>query len=253
MNNEEKMLNILLDLKKNFQAVALKAEFESEEITNEELLFLKDLSTKATVDLSAKISGCGSVRDLFELKKAKINTIIAPMIETKYSLEKFVKTAKEVFSDEKLNLIINIETKEGIKNIDDIISLADFKYIKGITLGRSDLVCSLKGNNVNSIEIFDIAKNLSLKAKQNNKDFLLGGKVDDKSTPFFLNIPYLTHFETRKIVFSSSALKNKNINEGILKALEFEILYLENKKEKNPLDEKRIECLKEKIKAFAFK
>ena len=34
MNNEEKMLNILLDLKKNFQAVALKAEFESEEITN---------------------------------------------------------------------------------------------------------------------------------------------------------------------------------------------------------------------------
>lgn len=253
MNNEEKMLNILLDLKKNFQAVALKAEFESEEITNEELLFLKDLSTKATLDLSAKISGCGSVRDLFELKKAKINTIIAPMIETKYSLEKFVKTAKEVFSDEKLNLIINIETKEGIKNIDDIISSADFKYIKGITLGRSDLVCSLESDDVNSAEIFDIAKNLSLKAKQNNKDFLLGGKVDDKSTPFFLNIPYLTHFETRKIVFSSSALKNKNINEGILKALEFEILYLENKKEKNPLDEKRIECLKEKIKTFAFK
>ena len=257
MNNKEKMLNILLDLKNNYHITALKAEFESEDITFEELLFLKNLSAKASIDLCVKISGCGSVRDLFELKKAKINTIIAPMIESKYSLEKFISTSKEIFSDkefEKLNLIINIETKEGIKNTDNIFSSSGFKDIKGITLGRSDLASSLNlgKNEINSLKIFEIAKELSAIIKKTGKSFLLGGKVDDKSVSFFQKMPYLTHFETRKIIFSSSALKTKDIEKGILKALEFEILYLNNKKEKNQLDIKRIKSLENKIKTFAF-
>ena len=45
MNNEEKMLNILLDLKKNFQAVALKAEFEKLSLTESISSLQNDLNT----------------------------------------------------------------------------------------------------------------------------------------------------------------------------------------------------------------
>ena len=41
---------------------------------------------------------------------------------------------------------------------------------------------------------------------------------------------YLDRFETRKIIFSANALKIPSLKEGMLAAVNFELLWLKNKK-----------------------
>jgi hypothetical protein len=62
-----------------------------------------------------------------------------------------------------------------------------------------------------------------------------------------INNTYLTRFETRKIIFSSNALKLQNLSEGMIEAVKFELLWLKNKKSYydniSKEDDSRIEML----------
>jgi hypothetical protein len=58
---------------------------------------------------------------------------------------------------------------------------------------------------------------------------------------------YLTRYETRKIVFNADSLTQENIEEGLVQAVHFELLWLLNKREYYKIitkeDDKRIEIL----------
>ena len=60
----------------------------------------------------------------------------------------------------------------------------------------------------------------------------------------------LDRFETRKIIFSSDSIKVKNIEEGMLEAINFELNWLKNKKNYYQSiyteDDKRIKMLSER-------
>ena len=91
---EQKMISMLKDLKDNYNVVGVKTEFETETIQLQELQILKDIATEAGLELTLKISGCGSIRDICDAGTFGISSIVAPMIESVYAAKKFIKTVE---------------------------------------------------------------------------------------------------------------------------------------------------------------
>lgn len=257
---EKKMLTTLIDLKENHHVVGVKAEFEAEGTRTEEALRLKEVVTKAGLELTIKIGGCEAVKDMLEARIIGVDTIVAPMIETSYAMKKFVHASKFVFPEEERNdikFLINVETITGFNNLDEMAVSSDFENIDGIVLGRVDMTGSmgLSRDDINTEKIFDIAQEIALVTSSHNKELVIGGGVSAHSLPFFKRLPTgaLTRFETRKIIFDAqNAIKDENADKGILKAVGFELMWLRNKREFYKMiyreDEARLELLESRYK-----
>ncbi|MBO6087694.1 citrate lyase beta subunit [bacterium] len=242
--NLSKMVSILVDLRDNYHATGLKAEFEAEGTRYEDALILKYIALDVGLDFVIKLGGCGALRDMYDSEKLGANAVVAPMIESPYAVNKFINTANNVIQKD-TELWINIETKYGFDYLDEIFE-AYAKDLTGVVLGRSDLTGSLETNDVNGKEILNYAKILTEKTSQYNKKLIIGGGVSPSSIPFFKTLPEFYAFETRKVIFDTKALKNVNIENGIRKALEFELLWLKNKEEFLKEDENRIKILEQR-------
>ena len=245
------MHSILSDLKENYGVIGIKAEFEAEGATFEEIKILKDLIFNTGLDLTLKIGGCEAITDIKEAKKLGANTITAPMTETPYAMKKFVNAIHSVYTEkeaEKVKLLINVETVTGYNNFNDILFSENFKYLDGVVLGRGDMTGSigLTRKDVNSEQILNIALSMSEKMKSTDKSFYVGGGISAESLPFLKKLPYITGFQTRKVVFNSDFLNNSQAEKGILKAIDFEIMWLKYKQELSlatKQDEARINML----------
>ena len=247
----QKMVELLTDLKENHYVTGVKAEFGSEGSSFFDVEELKKLSDETGLEISLKIGGCEALRDIIDAKTLGVNNIVVPMIESSYATTKFVETVNMAF--DKLNNIktfINIETKLGIDNIEEILTKAQNIY--GIVFGRSDLLNSLGIDKtlINSNQIINYAKFVSQISKKYNKELIIGGGISLNSIPFFKSLSEnkLDKIETRKIIFNSHH-DFENLKTGIQKALDFELLWLKDKKQKSLLDNIRIETL-EKRKIF---
>jgi 4-hydroxy-2-oxoheptanedioate aldolase len=221
MNNlEKKMVSTLQDLKENHHVIGVKAEFEAEGTRMEEALRLKEVVTKAGLDLTIKIGGCEAIKDMYDARSIGVNAIVAPMIETPYAMKKYVKATKFIFPEEErkdIKFLLNIETITGFNNLGDMLVSPDFKDIAGIVLGRVDMTGSmgLTREDINIDQIFNIANVMSEKIKATKKDMVIGGGVSAQSLPFFKKLPYLSRFETRKIIFDAqTALKDNDADKG---------------------------------------
>lgn len=234
---EKKMVNTLIDLRENHHVVGIKAEFEAEGTRLEEALRLKEVVTKAGLELTIKIGGCEAIKDMYDARTIGVSAIVAPMIETPYAMKKYVQATKFVFPEEErkdIKFLINLETITGFANIKEMIESPYFEEVAGIVLGRVDMTGSmgLTRDDINSAKILDIAKVLSENMNKVNKDFVIGGGVSAHSLPFFTQLPYLSRFETRKIIFDAQkAIHDQNADKGILKAVGFELMWLKNKRE----------------------
>lgn len=257
MNSFElELVEKLTDLKENHFAVGVKAEFEDEGASTEDLLLLKQIADKAGLELSLKIGGCGAIKDLLEAKNVGAQNIIAPMIESVYALKKYCRAVNSVFSDEerkKFKFYINIETKNGLEYIDEILNSGFLAYINGIILGRTDMAESMdmSSADADSDTIFQIAQRISAMAYEQRKEFILGGSISTLSLPFLKKLPekMLNKYETRKIIFDArNALNADNTEEGIVKALEFELMWIKNRKNRNQkADYERISILESRL------
>ncbi|MBI5700626.1 citrate lyase beta subunit [Candidatus Saganbacteria bacterium] len=239
MNNlEKKMVSVLLDLKENHHVIGIKAEFEAEGTRLEEALRLKEVISKAGLDLTIKIGGCEAIKDMYDSRSIGVARIVAPMIESQYALKKYLQAAKLAFpKDERdgVSLLINIETITGSNNFDEMLKLPNISELDGIVLGRVDMTGSmgLTREDINSDKIFDVAKELLLKSKQKKLECVIGGGVSAASLPFFKKLPTgaLDRYETRKVIFKCPEALNDNADKGILKAVGFELMWLKNKRD----------------------
>jgi 4-hydroxy-2-oxoheptanedioate aldolase len=254
---EQKMVNLLVDLKNNYHVVGIKSEFEAEGTRMEEAMLLKNVISKAGLDLNIKIGGCEAIKDMFDSISLGATRIIGPMIETAYALKKFLQAAKMVYATrlDEVQLLANIETITAYENFDAMLKIPDINYLNGIVIGRVDFVGSmgLERGAINSEVILEKSLVLAKKAKKHGLTVVVGGGVSVDSIPFFKAFPakHIDRFETRKVIFGCPAAIN-NPEEAFIKAVEFELLWLKYKRDNYrgiaEEDAARIEMMEERYK-----
>ncbi len=227
----------LLELKKKFNLKGIKSEFEAEGSSFNDLARLRNITSRNKIKVYVKIGGVEAINDIYKCIELGIDGIIAPMVETKFGLSKFKESIEKLKLKKKPHLSINIETKDGVKNIDEILNLSK-NFLDNITIGRSDLSRSYfnKSLNQDSNFITKIILNIAEKSKRKGLTTTIGGGVNFLTIKNFSkmkNVNIISKIETRKVILpTNSFLKKKN---ALNSALSFEELYILYKKEINDL------------------
>ena len=228
----EEILKELSYLRDHCGCVAIKAEFEAEGSRTEELVMLADIVRRANVALTLKIGGCEAARDLDQARMFDAENIMAPMVESPYAMRKFRLTAGKVFECdvERVNWIINAETKTCHQNLDEILD-EGAGFLNTVCIGRSDLSGSLGlSKEINGQQMFDAVKDIAVRSREAGLAVTFGGKVMPESVDFVIGMsPYVDAYETRKVTFKSRADRDSILG-SIEHALRFEMLYLQLKK-----------------------
>jgi hypothetical protein len=256
---EREMVQLLQKMKELYGVIQIKAEFEAEGSRIEEMMRLKDVTTKAKLPIILKVGGAEAVTDIYNGVILGVEGIIAPMIETPYAAKKFLEVVKgyvQPDNQEDIEFAINIETGVAVDSIHDILELKEIDILSSITFGRSDFSRSigLTKQDVDSNLVYDAVEKTAKCVKAKGLAFAVGGNITSNSIEFIKKLQkqnLLTKYETRKVVFHAEAVQ-KNAIEGIQHALEFELLWLKSKKrfysKIKEEDEQRIYMLEQRLK-----
>jgi hypothetical protein len=232
INEEKKLSKILTELKNNFGLRGIKAEFEAEGSSLEDIYRLKKICARNNVKIYVKIGGVEAVRDIYDCIDIGVDGIIAPMVETGFGAKKFLDCIKKFDLKKIFHLSINIETASGHRNYNTIFDILK-NNINNITIGRTDLSASYFTKEVNpeSRVIHNVIKDIYKKNKKTNLTTTIGGSIsrktfDNYNKDFFYK--KINKNETRKVILDSKFFFRST--KALEKALEFEEHYILYKK-----------------------
>ncbi len=238
------MKNLIQNLKslKKIGVVAVKQSLEDEGASFRDIKIMRKITKAAKIRLNVKIGGCEAKNDIFFCKRINVDSIVAPMVESKYALKKFIQC---VGTKNSLSLLVNLETNLSLKNLNSMIRSKYFKFLDGIVIGRSDLAGSLdlEKKHVNSKRIFNKVRNSFKKIKKYSKKkiiFKMGGSITPESIEIINKLysdKLLHRIETRNVEIKLTKGIIKTLNKTISRAFEFELDWLKyqlvvNKKDK---------------------
>jgi HpcH/HpaI aldolase/citrate lyase family protein len=232
---EKKLYEQLCKLRDEYDLQGIKVEFEAEGSSFRDLMRLRRLTTKAGVKLYLKIGGVEAVRDIKDALEIDVDGLIAPMVESKFGAKKFYDGCKNIYGDHKIHKALNLETKNSMEQIDEILEYAHGKF-DNIIIGRSDLTASYFSDKIKPDSDFTFELLEKIGNKVNNTDLTLtvGGKIS-LNTIEIVNTRYsqlkniIQKLETRKVILPiDSFLEKEN---AVQEALRFEELYILSKKE----------------------
>ena len=259
---EKKMLEILREGREEFGVLATKAEFEAEGTRTDELLRLLEIANKAGVGMALKGGGCEAIRDMLEARQFGVGYIIAPMVETPYALSKYIAAKDKVYTAEEqedVSFLFNLETITAFNNLAPMLEIAAAQPgCDGVVFGRVDFSGSI-GTGRDGIESEEVTQAVVYAAnacRASGLDFVVGGAVSIDALANLRRIKevQLDRFETRKVVFSGSALDSPSLPKALRQAVHFELLWLLNKREYYGLmhreDQTRIEMLESRWKVL---
>lgn len=254
---EREMVSILKKLKNEYGVFQIKAEFEAEGSRMEEMMRLKDVTSSAGLPIILKIGGVEAITDIYNSLSIGVDGVIAPMAETSFAVSKFLNVIETFVAEdnrEDIEFAINIETKTAYSNLDEILSLHNINLLKGITVGRVDMVGSMGFDRakVDSDQIYEICKTIFTKARNKGFHTALGGAISTSTIPFIEKLNeanLIDKFETRKIVYDKDSVRYGE--KALLAGIEFELMWLKSKRRYYSRikleDEHRIEMLEKRV------
>lgn len=230
------MLALMIRGRNDHGILAVKAEFEAEGTRTEELLRLLDIARRAGVKVGIKIGGCEAIRDLLECKQFGADYIIAPMVETPYALKKYIDAKNKCYSAEEqedVDFLFNVETNSTTTYLEELGARAQEGNV-GMVFGRVDFAGSMGKDRsiINTPEMGAHVTKVAEVAKQRNLDLVVGGGVSPEGIAALRDIrkTRLDRFETRKVIFDAAILEEPNAADAMEIAIEFELLWLQNKR-----------------------
>jgi hypothetical protein len=214
---------LLKDLVENNGVLGIKASFEDEGASLNEVIRLKELCNQAGTKILLKIAGAEAKRDLMDSLIIGVKGIVAPMIESAFALDKFVKSAQTILPPDVLSNVqlgINVETYQAYKNFKEMLKSDGFNSLYHVTFGRVDFVSSMNKDRsyVDSEEIYDIAVDLFSQSREHTKKVYLGGAITVESESFLKRLfskGLLDKFETRYVIYDPT-IALKNLSESLI-------------------------------------
>ena len=196
---------------------------------------MRRITEKVGIDLSVKIGGCEAKTDIQFCKEIGVDKIVAPMVESKFALSKFIESVADI---DDMKFYVNIESHNAQKNLTEILESPSSKLLSGIVVGRSDMIKSygfskdnVDGNMMNEIvkRVFKIARR-----EFGLKDTIMGGNLSPKSSNIISSLYHdklLNCIETRNVIIRLNESNIKNISNLIKMSLLFESNWLQYKAE----------------------
>jgi len=233
---EKKLFDQIIFLKEEFDLQGIKAEFETEGSSFRDLMRLRRITDKVNVPLYLKIGGVEALRDIKDSLELGVDGLIAPMVESRFGLKKFIDAVNSIYKNKKVHRSINIETENAVANLDSIFEECVKSKLDNVTIGRTDLSSSYFNAQItpDSDFIFNLLVEFGNKIASTGMTMTLGGSLRKQSIEQFNKRAdrwheIIQYFETRKIILpTKTMLENKN---SITEAHRFEKIYILAKKE----------------------
>lgn len=199
-----------------------------------EAVRLRRITGKAEVDLYLKIGGVEAMSDITNSVEIGVDGLIAPMVESKFGAHKFYESYARVYKDHRIHLSLNIETKNAVDQIDEIIEFSNGKF-DNITIGRSDLSGSYFDEGVfpDSDFVMGAIRKIGAKLESTSLSLTVGGDISAKTIEILKGDRDLTdkilRLETRKVILPTKDFLSKD--NAIREAMKFEQIYIRSKRE----------------------
>lgn len=216
----------LLQLKNEFGACGLKLSTEDAAMSREQVEYWVE-SAGDILPAVVKIGGPNARNDIKQFLPMNIDGLIAPMVESPYGLENFISAVRDFTTPmqfERVKKQINIETETAVRQLDDILSAPEAKFIDEITIGCSDLSESMKKPRWDASFLARVVKVVK-KIKRKNIPVSVGGGITPETINGYLQQVRPDKFNTRVITFNVEP--GRDYMEAVRSALRFEILMLE--------------------------
>lgn len=232
---EHELEACMIRLKEEFGLCAVKAEFEAEGASFRDIARLRRLTARHKILLYLKIGGVEALRDIKDALELGVDGLVAPMVESPFGVTKFTESVNKVFSGRKIFKSINIETRNAVACVDEILNEAKGK-VDNVTIGRTDLSRSYFDSTIqpDSAFILGLIGELSHKVCAAGLAMTVGGSITRNSIDQLNQFQgiwkgRLDSIETRKAVMPIDlVLSQKN---ALATALKFEELYISSKLE----------------------
>jgi hypothetical protein len=226
VKQDKGLRSTLLQLKNEFGACSIKLSTEDAAMSTEQIGYWTE-SAGGILPVVVKIGGPNARNDIKNFLPMNIDGLIAPMVESPYGLENFISAVSDFTTPmqfERVKKQINIETETAVRQLDDILSVPEAKFIDEITIGCSDLSESMKTPRWDESFMALVVKVVK-KIQSKNIPVSVGGGITPNTINDYLKQVRSDKFNTRIITFKVEP--GRDYIEAVRSALRFEILMLE--------------------------